>query len=172
MKLSHILSFVLGIVLAVLVLDKCNTSPNETVQTRIDSVVVLDTQFVNTKPRIDTYWRDTGRVVLDTVQVLRDWSSTYVYADSVRDGDARIDIIDTVTRNTITGRSVRYVLPTTTITQVKTVTKRSGGTYLHLTATQDKNVSASVLVVQPKWTAQIGYGTNGVQVGAGIKLGL
>ncbi len=169
MKLSHTISFILGVLISALLLDRCSTASDDTVTIKSDTVVVLDTHYIKTKPRVINHWRDTGSIVLDTIQVLQDWSSTYVYADSVIDGKASINIIDTVTRNQIVGRSIRYVLPITTITNEITRHTQASGLYAGLIATQ-VSVSATATWVRPKWSGSVGYGTSGVVLGASIKV--
>ena len=119
MKVNY-LAIIFAAIASFLLLDKCTENkPSDDVKIVRDTIVQLDTQIVRGKPKIIEQWRDTGSIIVDTVQVLQDWSTTYVYADSVRDGLASIDIIDTISRNTIQGRSIRYVLPTTTITETR-----------------------------------------------------
>jgi hypothetical protein len=169
MKINY-LSLILAAITSFLLIDKCTENkPSEDVKIVRDTIVQLDTHIVRGKPRIIEHWRDTGSIVLDTIQVLQDWSTTYVYQDSVRDGLASIDIIDTISRNTIQGRSIRYVLPTTTITETRTQTIRTKGVSVGLIGTAG-SIAAQAQYITPKWNASVGYGTNGIILGAGIMI--
>jgi hypothetical protein len=116
--------------------------------TRSDTVVSYDTitRSVATRPRlVHTYRNDT--IV--------------------------IRITDTISRNSIQGRSVAYTLRLPTRTITNTITERRAVTGLYLTpyASQDRTIGIGATYVAPRWLGSVGYGTNGVQVGIGVKIG-
>jgi hypothetical protein len=142
--------------------------------TRSDTVTSFDTitQTVQTKPRlVHTYRTDTLRI-LDTAYIVQDYTTSKVYSDVVRNDTLAITITDTISRNAIQGRSVAYVLrlPTKTITNTITTTKHVSGLYIGSYGTQ-QSIGAQAVYVAPRWLGSVGYGTNGVQVGVGVKIG-
>ena len=163
------------VVIAVLLLamwyEGCDTGKTTT---RSDTVVTYDTitQTVQTKPRlVHTYRTDTLRI-LDTAYIVQDYTTSKVYIDVVRNDTLAITITDTISRNAIQGRSVAYVLrlPTKTITNTITTTRAVSGLYIGLYGTQ-QSIGAQAVWVAPRWLGSVGYGTSGVQVGVGVKIG-
>jgi hypothetical protein len=142
--------------------------------TRSDTVVTYDTimQTLQTKPRlVHSYRTDTLRL-LDTAYIVQDYTTSKVYNDVVRNDTIAISIIDTISSNAIQGRSVAYTLrlPTRTITNTITNTKHVSGLYIGLYGTQ-QSIGAQAVWVAPRWIGSVGYGTNGVQLGVGMKIG-
>ena len=164
------------LIIAVLLLamwhEGCDTGQTTT---RSDTVTSYDTitQVVATKPRlVHSYRTDTLRL-LDTAYIVQDYTTSKVYHDSVVTDTLRIAIIDTVSRNSIQGRSVAYTLrlPTKTITNTITTTRAISGLYITPYASQDRTIGIGATYVAPRWLGSVGYGTNGVQVGVGVKIG-
>lgn len=151
--------------------EGCDTAQTTT---RSDTVVTYDTitQVVYTKPRlVHSYRTDTIRQY-DTAYIVRDYTTSKVYRDSLVTDTLRIAITDTISHNAIQGRSVAYTLrlPTKTITNTITKTKQSSGLYIGSYGTQ-QSIGAQAVWVAPRWMGSVGYGTNGVQVGVGVRLG-
>ena len=103
---------------------------------------------------------------------MQDYTTSKVYSDVVRNDTLAITITDTISRNAIQGRSVAYVLrlPTKTITNTITTTRAVSGLYIGLYGTQ-QSIGAQAVWVAPRWLGSVGYGTNGVQLGVGVKIG-
>jgi hypothetical protein len=143
--------------------------------TRSDTVISFDTitQVVQTKPKlVHTYRIDTLRVV-DTAYIVHDYTTSKVYTDVVRNDTIAISITDTILYNAIQGRSVAYTLrlPTKAITNTITTTKHVSGLYITPYASQDRTIGIGATYVAPRWLGSVGYGTNGMQVGVGVKIG-
>lgn len=163
------------VVIAVLLLamwhEGCETAKTST---RSDTVVTFDTitQVVATRPRLVHTYRTDTITQYDTAYIVQDYTASKVYSDVVRNDTLAITITDTISRNAIQGRSVAYVLrlPTKTITNTITQTKHVSGLYIGSYGTQ-QSIGAQAVYVAPRWLGSIGYGTNGVQVGVGVKIG-
>jgi hypothetical protein len=142
--------------------------------TRSDTVVKFDTitQVVQTKPRLVHLYRTDTLTLLDTAYILQDYTTSKVYHDSIRNDTLAITITDTISRNSIQGRSVAYVLrlPTQTITNTITTTKHVSGLYIGSYGTK-QSIGIGATWVAPRWLGSVGYGTNGVQLGVGVKIG-
>lgn len=147
--------------------------------TRSDTVVTYDTimQTLQNKPRlVHSYRTDTLRL-LDTAYIVQDYTTSKVYSDVVRNDTLAITITDTISRNAIQGRSVAYVLrlPTKIITNTITTTKYVSGLYIapyaSISNRSTQSIGAQAVWVAPRWLGSVGYGTSGVQVGLGVKLG-
>jgi hypothetical protein len=152
--------------------EGCDTGQTTT---RSDTVVSYDTitRSVATRPRlVHTYRTDTLRVV-DTAYIVQDYTTSKVYTDVVRNDTIAISITDTISRNAIQGRSVAYTLRLSTKTITNTITERRAVTGLYITpyASQDRTIGIGATYVAPRWLGSVGYGTNGVQVGLGVKIG-
>lgn len=151
--------------------EGCDTSKTTT---RSDTVISFDTitQVVQTRPRlVHSYRTDTLRL-FDTAYIVQDYTTSKVYSDVVRNDTLAISITDTISKNAIQGRSVAYVLrlPTKTITNTITTTKHVSGLYIGSFGTQ-QSIGVSATWVAPRWIGSVGYGTNGLQVGVGMKIG-
>jgi hypothetical protein len=142
--------------------------------TRSDTVVTYDTitQVVATKPRLVHSYRTDTITQYDTAYIMQDYTTSKVYSDVVRNDTLAITITDTISRNAIQGRGVAYVLrlPTKTITNTITTTKRVSGLYIGSYGTQ-QSIGIGATWVAPRWIGSVGYGTNGVQLGVGVKIG-
>ncbi|CAB4219502.1 hypothetical protein UFOVP1615_6 [uncultured Caudovirales phage] len=163
------------VVIAVLLLamwhEGCETAKTST---RSDTVVTFDTitQVVATRPRLVHTFRTDTITQYDTAYIMQDYTTSKVYSDVVRNDTLAITITDTISRNAIQGRSVAYVLrlPTKTITNTITTTKHVSGLYIGLYGTQ-QTIGIGATWVAPRWLGSVGYGTNGVQLGVGMKIG-
>lgn len=142
--------------------------------TRSDTVTSYDTitQVVATKPRLVHSYRTDTLKQYDTAYIVQDYTTSKVYRDSLVTDTLAVYIQDTILYNAIQGRSVAYVLrlPTKTITNTITQTKHVSGLYIGSYGTQ-QSIGAQAVYVAPRWLGSIGYGTNGVQVGVGVKIG-
>ena len=151
--------------------DGCKTA---SVSVRSDTVVTFDTitQTIQTKPRLVHTFRTDTITQYDTAYIMQDYTTSKVYSDVVRNDTLAITITDTISRNAIQGRSVAYVLrlPTKTITNTITTTRAVSGLYIGLYGTQ-QSIGAQAVWVAPRWLGSVGYGTNGVQLGVGVKIG-
>jgi hypothetical protein len=152
--------------------EGCDTGQTTT---RSDTVISFDTitRSVQTRPRlVHTYRIDTLRVV-DTAYIVQDYTTNKVWYDSIRNDTIVIRITDTISRNAIQGRSVAYTLrlPTNTITNTITEHRAVSGLYITPYASQDRTIGIGATYVAPRWLGSVGYGTNGVQVGIGLKIG-
>jgi len=170
MSLSRIIPYVIILVLLLAMYHEgCKT---QSVLTRSDTVVTYDTitKTVRTKPRIIEQWRtDT---ILDTVQVVQDYSTAKVYQDSIVSDTLGVFVHDTIQYNSIQGRSISYRLrlPTQTITNTITERKHVSGVYIGAFGSE-RSVGAQAVYVAPKWLGSVGYGTSGLHVGVAIRLG-
>ena len=165
----YYITILFGAIASFLLLDKCSSQDTEAPEITRDTVVLINTHYVKGKPKIVTQWRDTGSIIIDTVQVIQDWSTTYVYADSIRKGNVSIDIIDTIKRSEIIGRGVTYTIPTTIITETRTNVVKSHGIALGGQVWRN-NISVNAQYINPKWNASVGYGTQGGVFGAGVMI--
>ena len=151
--------------------EGCETG---SVSVRSDTVVTFDTitQTIQTKPRLVHTFRTDTITQYDTAYIMQDYTTSKVYSDVVRNDTLAITITDTISRNAIQGRSVAYVLrlPTKTITNTITTTRAVSGLYIGLYGTQ-QSIGAQAVWVAPRWLGSVGYGTSGVQVGVGVKIG-
>ena len=151
--------------------EGCETG---SVSVRSDTVVTFDTitQTIQTKPRLVHTFRTDTITQYDTAYIMQDYTTSKVYSDVVRNDTLAITITDTISRNAIQGRSVAYVLrlPTKTITNTITTTRAVSGLYIGLYGTQ-QSIGAQAVWVAPRWLGSVGYGTNGVQLGVGVKIG-
>lgn len=142
--------------------------------TRSDTVVTYDTimQTLQTKPRLFHSYRTDTITQYDTAYIVQDYTTSKVYNDVVRNDTIAISITDTISKNAIQGRSVAYTLrlPTKTITNTITTTKHVSGLYIGSYGTQ-QSIGIGATWVAPGWLGSVGYGTNGVQVGVGMKIG-
>lgn len=147
----------------------------DTAEVRVvsDTVVTYDTikQTVHTKPRLVHSYRTDTLVQYDTAYIVQDYTTSNVYQDSIVTDTLSIAITDTISRNAIQGRSVAYRLrlPTLTITNTITKTRNVSGLYIMPYGSQSY-VGIGAVYVAPKWLGSVGYGTNGVQVGIGVKV--
>jgi hypothetical protein len=152
--------------------EGCETG---SVSVRSDTVVTYDTimQTLQTKPRLVHLYRTDTITQYDTAYILQDYTTSKVYSDVVRNDTIAISIIDTISKNAIQGRSVAYTLrlPTKTITNTITTTKHVSGLYITPYASQDRTIGIGAVWVAPRWLGSVGYGTNGVQLGVGVKIG-
>jgi len=163
------------LIVAVLLLamyhEGCETAQTTTLS---DTVVTFDTitQILQTKPRLVHSYRIDTLTQYDTAYIVRDYTTSRVYRDSLVTDTLAVYIQDTISHNTIQGRSVAYMLrlPTKTITNTITKTKQSSGLYLGSYGTR-QSIGAQAVWVAPRWIGSVGYGTNGVQVGVGVRLG-
>ena len=166
------LPWVLCIVMALAMWHEGCETGNTT--TRSDTVVTFDTitQTIQTKPRLVHTFRTDTITQYDTAYIMQDYTTSKVYSDVVRNDTLAITITDTISRNAIQGRSVAYVLrlPTKTITNTITTTRAVSGLYIGLYGTQ-QSIGAQAVWVAPRWLGSVGYGTNGVQLGVGVKIG-
>jgi len=162
---------VIAVILLAMYHEGCETGKTIT---RSDTVVTFDTivRTVQTRPRlVHSYRTDTLRHV-DTAYVVQDYTTSKVYRDSLVTDTLAIYMQDTILYNAIQGRSVAYTLrlPTKTITNTITTTKHVSGLYIGAYGSE-RTIGAQAVYVAPKWLGSVGYGTNGVQVGVGLKLG-
>lgn len=143
--------------------------------TRSDTVVTYDTimQTLQTKPRLVHSYRTDTLSLLDTAYIMKDYTTSKVYSDVVRNDTIAISIIDTISKNAIQGRSVAYTLrlPTKTTTNTITTTRAVSGLYITPYASQDRIIGIGATYVAPRWLGSVGYGTNGVHLGVGMKIG-
>lgn len=156
-----------------LLAQHCADVPNST--TTSDTVVTYDTikRVVRTKPRLIYTYRTDTVLRTDTAYILQDYTTSKVYEDSVINDTLSIYVKDTISRNSIQGRSVGYVLrlPTRTITNTTTVTKRPSGLYLGAYGSSPATAGLSATFVTPRYLGTVGYGTTGLHVGVGVRLG-
>ena len=147
--------------------------------TRSDTVVTYDTimQTLQNKPRlVHSYRTDTLRQY-DTAYIVQDYTTSKVYRDSLVTDTLAVYIQDTILYNAIQGRSVAYTLrlPIKTITNTITTTKHVSGLYITPYASVASRLAQSIGIgatwVAPRWLGSVGYGTSGVQVGVGMKIG-
>jgi hypothetical protein len=115
---------IIVLVVAIILIKNCNkeTTPSEPititkVEVTHDTIVKEVTRY---KPKYITVIEkqyDTT-LVIDTVYVLNDYFSTYVYEDIQKLDSLNLTIRDSVSQNKISSRSIRYELiyPRTTIT--------------------------------------------------------
>jgi hypothetical protein len=125
------------ICLAWLYTCNCNHPAKGSTTVKIDTIyhqVKGDTSFV---PKPYAVYRDTGRIeyiygtridrltVHDTVKVIGDYFSTYLYSDTQHISFGKIIINDTVTENKIAGRGLKYDLSIPEVRITKTLPKRN-----------------------------------------------
>lgn len=88
--------------------------------TRIDTITVFVPDYIPTwRDRIlpgDTVYKD-----IDTLAILEDYFSTYYYTDIIADDSVKITINDSIHKNKITSRNLKYEIlyPVKTITITK-----------------------------------------------------
>lgn len=146
------------------------------VEVRSDTTTLWDTivKHVPTKPKPYAVIQvDTIPANVDTAAILASYYTATEWRDSIDNDTLSIAIIDTLIRNAIQGRSVAYTLrlPIKTITNTITTTKHVSGLYITPYASQDRTIGIGATYVAPRWLGSVGYGTNGVQVGVGVKIG-
>lgn len=138
---------------------KNHTPPNyqtDTV-TVVDSTILLKydsaLQVINTQGP-DTFWKITPPVnyptpIVDTAFILKNYNAWFVYADSVRNKEIALSIIDTVTANKIIGRKLSYKIlrPDSIITveTTKTITNKEVASGLFV-GTQVGAIGSNMLV--------------------------
>lgn len=151
--------------------EGCDTGKTTT---RSDTVITFDTitKTVQTKPRLVHSYRTDTLMLIDTAYIVQDYTTSKVYRDSLVTDTLAVYIQDTILYNAIQGRSVAYTLrlPTKTITNTITQTKHVSGLYIGSYGSA-QSIGAQAVWVAPRWLGSVGYGTNGVQVGVGVKLG-
>lgn len=163
---------IIALLIATLFTRSCE-APNST--TTSDTVLTYDTikQTTRTKPKlIHTYRTDTF-TRYDTAYILQDYTTSKIYEDSIVTDTLAIRITDTINMNSILGRSVAYTLrlPIRTITNTTTVTKRPSGLYLGAYGSSPATAGLSATFVTPRYLGTVGYGTTGLHVGVGVRLG-
>lgn len=177
MKLSQYVPYAVIAILAFLLFRSCGTAPSGT--TRSDTVVtyVTVTKQVQSKPKLVHTYRTDTLTQYDTAYIVQDYTTSKVYTDTIQNDTLQLSITDTISRNAIQGRSVAYTLrlPITTITNTITTVKRPSGLYLGLYGGArfgvPSSIGASATFVTPRYMGSVGYGTAGVQVGVGVRVG-
>lgn len=163
---------IIALLIATLFTRSCDApSSTNTSDTVVTYVTV--TKQVQSEPRlIHTYRSDTVDHY-DTAYILQDYTTSKVYADTISTDTLSIAITDTISRNAIQGRSVAYTLrlPVTTITNTITTVKRPSGLYLGAYGSSPATIGVSATFVTPRYIGSVGYGTSGLQLGVGVRLG-
>ena len=129
-KLEHIIIAILIIV--IIFLRSCDggkcpepiTITKTTVKT--DTVVTYKTIEKSTKVYIPKYTTKiiskTLPISIDTIAILNDYYSKYVYQDTIKNDSVKIYILDTISKNKIQNRKVKYIITHPTITVTNTIT--------------------------------------------------
>lgn len=155
--------------------EGCETGESTT---RSDTIVTYDTvdRLVPTKPKpYKVIQHDTIPADVDTQAILAAYYTATEWRDSIVTDTLSIAITDTLSRNAIQGRSVKYTLrlPTKTITHTITKTKHVSGLYVMPYATPvgpKQGVGLGAIYANHDWLVQAGYGTSGLHIGAGVRV--
>lgn len=127
-KLPYIIILILIIV--IILQRSCksipsNSEPIVTIETKYDTIekevpVYIPKWHTKIETKTDTLTK------IDTVEVLGDYFSTYIYMDSIFNDSLKLYINDSISQNKIKSRQVNYSLiyPTTTIIKEYPIQKR------------------------------------------------
>lgn len=124
------------LIVVILLLRQCGGKeiPGEDVIiTKIETEIEIDTISVIV-PKYIPQWRDkylpsdTTYLNVDTAAILQDYLAAYLYSDTIADDSVRIIINDSITRNQIAARDLKYEIlypiKTITITEEHYLNKR------------------------------------------------
>ena len=133
-NLKNLLIIVLVVV--ILLLRQCNgrgTPGQDKIITKIKTEIKIDTITVLI-PKYIPKWRDkylpsdTTYIDVDTIAILQDYLASYIYSDTIANDSIKIIINDSITRNQIAGRDLKYEIlypiKTITITEEHYLNKR------------------------------------------------
>lgn len=146
MNKSNFYLIIIGALAIILLLQKCGNGGgcNPPSQPSQDTVRTVDTVYTTITDTIHTYvpkWKtkikyvhDTTRVI-DTVEVIGDYFSTYIYQDSIITDTLKLHIRDSVTQNKIKARDINYSLTFPTITINNNIIQRKNEYYYGLSLT-------------------------------------
>lgn len=162
---------IVALIIIILFLRNCsgdtNPTPDPTIITKIE--YKWDTLHTET-PIYIPKWKDRVKYKIDTIyidtnKVVEDYFASYYYEDSISNDSITITIKDTISRNKIKNRALKYSIlyPTKTITRDSIVNKRGfyagigvGGTTSYL-----NYIGGELLFNSRKKTAfGIGVGVN------------
>jgi len=130
---------IIGLVIVILIMRSCSggsgtDTPDEPavvitkVEVRYDTIIKHVPQYV---PKIVTrVVRDVDTILItqkiDTLTILKDYFSTYVYRDVIERDSLTLTISDSISQNKILSRNIQYELlyPTVTLTQTEFINRR------------------------------------------------
>ena len=137
-----------------------------------DTIVTFDTIYFAkaTKPKI-IYSEiiDTFKII-DTIEVVKDYQTLKIYADSLKNDTISISIRDTIFKNAILGRNIAYTLRLPTRTITNTITREKSNSGLYLSASVGREYFGGTTFVKGKYFGSLQYGNGGLLIGGGVKI--
>ena len=120
---------ILVLILIIILQRSCQTAPSAskpivTTEIRYDTIEKEIPVYI---PEWQTKVKSDTIIKIDTIEVIGDYFSTYVYTDSLINDSLKLFINDSITQNKIKSRQVNYnlIYPTTIITKEYPTIKRA-----------------------------------------------
>lgn len=160
----------------ILLINGCKETPEIETKTETKVVYKYINKEVKTTPNLIKLI-DTEKlkvfdtlVFIDTQRVILDYYSAKIFSDSIKDDSISISIQDTIFKNSILGRSVRYTLkyPTIYINTKETIKTKPRG--LFLSGSIGNQYFGGVTFVNGKYFGSVQYGNGGLLLGGGYKI--
>jgi hypothetical protein len=152
------LQIIIGVLIVVLILQRClggyekgSNASSDIISHTSDTITLkgdsIPYEVVNEIPVPYPIYIDTGSIRLilqdvDTLEILKDYFTKYVYVDTISNDSTILVILrDTITENRIAGRSVQFqsLRGATIITNSTTILKRRNKWFLGLGVSGNKN---------------------------------
>ena len=129
---------IIVILVVVILLQKCGGSKNTTTSPNNDTITTIDTVYHTVTKEVATYIpKYTTKIkyihdvtsTIDTVFVVNDYNSKYVYNDSLKNDTLSLYINDIIFKNKLLYRNIKYIIKFPTVTINNTVIKNKNEFY-------------------------------------------
>jgi len=163
--------FVLILILVIIILlQKCG---NEKIKPSLlihDTIQNIDTTYVNVIKNIPTYipkyktkiqYIYDSTKIIDTVYIINDYNSTYFYKDSLVNDTIHLYVSDSISKNKIKSRNVKYNIKYPTLTITNNVVENKNELYYGLNIAGSKqgiNSFGPELMLRTKQKSSYGLG--------------
>ena len=147
-KKTLLTSIIIGVLIILLLLQRCgngshNSTSNDTIR-KIDTTYITITKekikyIPKWKKHIEYVDKHDTTQITDTVFIINDYNSTYLYQDSLKTDTLSLYINDSISKNKIQSRNIKYSIKFPTITITNTVIKNKNEYYIGLGLVGGKN---------------------------------
>jgi hypothetical protein len=129
---------IIVILVIVILLQKCGGGKNATTSPNNDTITTIDTVYHTVTKEVTTYIpKYTTKIkyihdvtsTIDTVFVVNDYNSKYVYNDSLKNDILSLYINDIIFKNKLLSRNIKYTIKFPTVTVNNTVIKNKNEFY-------------------------------------------
>jgi hypothetical protein len=129
---------IIVILVIVILLQKCGGGKNTTTSPNNDTITTIDTVYHTVIKEVATYIpKYTTKIkyihdvtsTIDTVFVVNDYNSKYVYNDSLKNDTLSLYINDIIFKNKLLSRNIKYTIKFPTVTINNTVIKNKNEFY-------------------------------------------